>query len=191
MANIFRSLSDTFQLYKMPVVGNLLPNPAQENQAKNARRAVDLYGAYRPEAAQARMNAMNQRASMYQGSMDTLTAMGGGRQPVNVQDIGKNPMSERMMGMGYSAPATQENWIIVSKDGQSVVEVPPGTQGAAPKSSYTKTTQPGFGTSSTHYTPLPVSKAPAGTWVMYDANGNPVPVPPGTQGAFRMESRWS
>ena len=137
---IFEDLSNSLQLYEAPVFGHYFPNPLEKHQAENAKRAAATYAAYRPMVADARMNSLNQRAALYQGAIDTLTSMGGGRQPFPVSQLQQNPMSPEMMGIQPSEPTPTSSQqpgepYVLQQDGVTYL-VPEGTPGAYPVSAY-------------------------------------------------------
>lgn len=185
MANFLQQFGDFMQLDKWPIIENFYEGPDERKQKADAEAAVKMLGEYRPEVAQARMNSMNQRASLYQPSLDLLARAGGGQSGVNVQDIGKQPMSDRMqhMGMKRAAPLPQfeDTWVLKTSAGPQYVE--PGTPGAIPMGVYQRDlpkTQPGFFGSSTYRAPQLRDTG----WYTRDASGKEWNVPEGTTGAY-------
>lgn len=82
------------------ILGGILgggSTPGQAQQEAALRNATEAYRQYRPEAMQARINAMNTIASAYQGANNALETLWGAP-PVG----GGSPM-QRLGGGGLSA----------------------------------------------------------------------------------------
>lgn len=186
MANFLQQLGDFMQLDKWPVVSNFYDGPAERKQKADAEAAIQMLGQYRPEMAQARMNAANQRASLYQPSLDLLARANGGTPGVNVNDIGKQPMSDRMQWMGTKRstplPAQSEDiWVLKTAAGPQYVA--PGTPGAIPMGVYQRDlpkNQPGFFGSTPYHGPQVADTG----WYLMDSSGKEYNVPAGTPGAY-------
>jgi hypothetical protein len=86
-------------MHKMPIIGGFFQNPAELHKQEQFSRAGQAYSAYRPEMAQARMNALGNAMSAYQPAMNTLAAMNGGK--AAAPQMG-NPMGPSMMQQGSS-----------------------------------------------------------------------------------------
>lgn len=86
-------------MHKMPIIGGFFQNPAELHKQEQFSRAGQAYSAYRPEQAQARMNALSNAMSAYQPAMDVLSAMNGGQ--MAAPQMG-NPMGPSMMMQGAS-----------------------------------------------------------------------------------------
>lgn len=73
----------------------------QANKAKlnQMQAAAQNYQAYRPEAAQARMNALSNRMQAYQGANNALASMYGAQNAQAPNQALRNPMSNSMMGL--------------------------------------------------------------------------------------------
>jgi hypothetical protein len=94
-----------FGLYKMPVIGSFFQDPNETFKQQQFHQMGRAYSAYRPEAAQARMNALANRLSAYQGANDALSAMSG-RPGYNAGAyLANNPMGPSMMQQGASKGA--------------------------------------------------------------------------------------
>lgn len=93
-------------LYNMPIIGSFFQNPNEIHQQQQMQAMGQTYGQYRPEMAQAQMNAMNgsmQAMSPYNNAMAMMYGPGFQQSP-QIQ----NPMSDRMMGMGNPAMPGQQ-----------------------------------------------------------------------------------
>ena len=90
----------TGQLYNLPIVGSLFPNPNEERLQRQMALAARNYAAYRPEAMQARQGALNTRLMPYQGPANLLTAMSGGTQPFDASGFSRPPFGPGAMTTG-------------------------------------------------------------------------------------------
>lgn len=88
-------------LYNMPIIGSFFQNPNETHKQHQFQQAARAYSAYRPEHAQAQMNAMGNRLSSYQGANNVLAAMMGGRS-LGHQGLMQNPMGPSMMNQGLA-----------------------------------------------------------------------------------------
>lgn len=88
-------------LYNFPVIGSLFQNPNETHKQTQFSQSGRAYSAYRPELAQARMNALGNRLSSYQGANNVLAAMMGGRS-AGGQQLMHNPMGPSMLNQGQS-----------------------------------------------------------------------------------------
>ena len=89
-------------LSKLPLIGNLFPSDEAEAHKANLTAASQAYSAYRPEIAQASMNALGNSMAAYQGLNNYLAAKyGAGTVP---QPIIANPLSPRAMSIGNVSP---------------------------------------------------------------------------------------
>lgn len=86
--------------YRMPIVGGFFQDPNELFMKEQLQRAGEAYSAYRPEVAQAQMNALRASQSAYQPANDTLSSMMGGGGGVDASQMAQNPMSPRMMELG-------------------------------------------------------------------------------------------
>ena len=89
------------QMHRIPIIGSFFGNPMEQHQLQQMDMAGRTYGAYRPEMAQAQMNALRNLGSMYQGTNNLLaTATGGMGGGVNMGQAYQNPMGPTMMKQG-------------------------------------------------------------------------------------------
>jgi hypothetical protein len=102
------ALGMDFGLEKIPVVGNFFKNPNEQHMQDQFAQAANAYGAYRPEAAQARMNALGQQQSAFRPMNAAMGQMYGPGAQQDTTDMLKNPMSERMMNMGNTGKGTTD-----------------------------------------------------------------------------------
>ncbi len=102
----------------------------QEAQLESMRAMAAGIRDYRPEAMQARINAMNQSAKQYQGASNALETMYGGRH-VGEAVGGASPMSNPAAGNPQLAPfkpAWGTNDPFLSLD-LSMLQPPDGSKG--------------------------------------------------------------
>lgn len=64
-------------MHRIPVVGNMFQNPYDQFKQQQMQNAAAAYSMYRPETAQAWMNAQNTQASQLQPMNNALAAMYG------------------------------------------------------------------------------------------------------------------
>lgn len=93
-------------LHKMPVIGGFFQNPAEIHKQQQFHDAGRAYSAYRPESAQAHMNALGNRLSTYQGAANVLAAINGGQSP-DMSALMRQPMGPSMMQQGITQDASQ------------------------------------------------------------------------------------
>ncbi len=81
------------------ILGGGEKSDGQEAQLESMRRMAEGLKDYRPEAMQARINAMGQSAKQYQGASNALETMYGGRHKVGqgLQE-GGSPMANPVAG---------------------------------------------------------------------------------------------
>lgn len=93
-------------LHQLPLVGSFFENPNEAFKQQQFQQAAGAYGAYRPEVAQARMNALRNSTSAFQGANDLLATMTGGKMSgVNPEQLHRNPMGPTMMTQGQNVAA--------------------------------------------------------------------------------------
>ena len=66
-------------MHKMPIIGNFFVNPQEQFKQEQFQRGAEALGAYRPEYAQARMNALMNQSNAYQSANNLLGHMSGGQ----------------------------------------------------------------------------------------------------------------
>lgn len=98
-----------FGMYNMPVIGSFFQNPMEQHQREQMSKAAEAYTAYRPEYAQARMNALANQLSIMQPVQSALTRMYGGAGALNTGQALQNPMGPSMMGQGAAMPSQNPN----------------------------------------------------------------------------------
>lgn len=64
-------------MHRIPIVGNMFQNPYDMFKQQQMQNAAGAYSMYRPEAAQAWMNAQNQQSAQLQPMNNALAAMYG------------------------------------------------------------------------------------------------------------------
>lgn len=89
-----------FGMNQLPFIGNFFDNPAEGRMTGQMHLAGQNYQAYRPEVAQARLNALNQQASMFRPVNAMLGQMYGPQAQMDMSAAAQNPMSPRMMSLG-------------------------------------------------------------------------------------------
>ena len=92
------ALGMDFGMHELPIVGGLFRNPQEEFKAAQMNTAGRVMSAYRPEQAQARLNALRQSMAAMQPMNNALASMYGAG--ATAQARTHNPMSPRMMEMG-------------------------------------------------------------------------------------------
>ena len=88
-------------MWKMPLIGRFFTNPNEVHKQTQFSKAGQSYSALRPEMAQARMNALSNQMSAYQGANDVLAAMNGGRSYGSGQIL-QQPIGPTMYSQGAS-----------------------------------------------------------------------------------------
>lgn len=91
----------------LPLVGGFFGSPADSAKQAQIANTQAMYGQYRPEMAQARMNAMRNQMGAYQGAMNALADMYGTRGSPSVH-MG-NPMGPTMTQVGQGASFDPED----------------------------------------------------------------------------------
>jgi len=95
-----------FAPYNIPVVGNFFTNPQEQFQQAQLQEAGRQYGAMRPEAQNAQMNALRQSQSLYAPTNNALGEMYGPGAQMDMQAASQNPMSDRGMQLGNPSEPT-------------------------------------------------------------------------------------
>lgn len=94
-------------LHKMPVIGNFFVNPNEQFKQEQFHRGAEAIGAYRPEFAQARMNALSNQSNAYQSANNLLGHMSGGQGGFRgSEQMFKTPMGPGMLSVGQPASLT-------------------------------------------------------------------------------------
>lgn len=88
--------------HKLPLVGSFFQDPNAIWKQQQFHTAAQAYGAYRPEFAQARMNALRNASSAYQGANNLMATFVPGSAGVDATQMYRNPMSPTMMTQGQS-----------------------------------------------------------------------------------------
>lgn len=154
------------QMHNMPFIGSFFTNPMEQYKQEQFQRAGEAYGAYRPEAAQARMNSLANQSTAYQSANNLLGRMSGGsggfrggeqmmRSPFggSALSVGQpssltsKPQGQGMPGfseggLGFN-PFTGVPGLPGSPGGPPGLPAPPGLQG-----------MPGFSQGSTQFNPF-------------------------------------
>lgn len=92
-------------LNKIPLIGTFFQDPAEQFKQQQFSQAGRAYGAYRPEVAQARMNARRNADTAFQGANDLMAAFSGGKSHgIDASQAYQNPMGPTMMTQGQSNP---------------------------------------------------------------------------------------
>jgi hypothetical protein len=85
---------------ELPIIGGMFPDEATQRMQREMGMGARAYSAYRPEAYQARMNALRNRLSGYQGASNILTQMSGGNQPFDTASVQAPIFGPSMMQQG-------------------------------------------------------------------------------------------
>jgi hypothetical protein len=85
--------------------GQAASERSANERAENKKRAqlqdiAEMYGAYRPEVNQARMNALGNRMSAFQGTNNMMATMYGKSNAPGFSQLMQNPMGPTMMRQG-------------------------------------------------------------------------------------------
>lgn len=97
--------------HKLPLIGTFFQDPNEQFKQEQFHQAGQAYGAYRPENAQARMNALRNAQSAYQGANDLLATFQGGRgRGIDTTQMYRNPMGPTMMTQGQSVTQDQQGF---------------------------------------------------------------------------------
>lgn len=93
-----------FQAHQIPYIGAFFQNPTEQNKLGQFQFGEEALQAYRPQLAQARMNAMANQSQAFQSANNLLGHMSGGQGGFRGgEQMMHNPMSPGMMQTG--APA--------------------------------------------------------------------------------------
>lgn len=96
-----------FSMHKMPLIGNFFVNPQEQFKQEQFHRGAEAIGAYRPEYAQARMNALANQSSAYQSANNLLGRMSGGQGGFRGGNMMmQTPMGPGMLSVGQPASLT-------------------------------------------------------------------------------------
>lgn len=95
-----KSGPNSSMLNKIPVLGALLPNPTEQFKKDQLEQAARAYGAYRPELAQARMNALSNISTAYQPMNNAMSTMYGAENSFDPSQMLRSPMGPSMMAQG-------------------------------------------------------------------------------------------
>ena len=93
-------------MHKMPIIGNFFVNPQEQFKQEQFQRGAEQLGAYRPEYAQARMNALSNQSTAYQSANNLLGRMSGGHGGFNPSQMMHTPMGPGMLSRGQPASLT-------------------------------------------------------------------------------------
>ena len=96
-------------LYNMPLIGGMFQNPMEQHQHEQMSKAAEAYTAYRPEYAQARMNALANQMSTMQGAQNAMNRVYGSAGDVPTMQALRNPMGPSMMQQGAAMPSQNPN----------------------------------------------------------------------------------
>lgn len=96
-------------LYNMPVIGSFFQNPNEQHQREQMSRSAEAFSQYRPEYAQARMNALANQMSVMQPVQNALTRMYGNAGALNTGQALTNPMGPSMMQQGVAGVSRNPN----------------------------------------------------------------------------------
>lgn len=98
-------------MHNMPVIGSFFQNPNELHQREQMSKAAEAYTAYRPEHAQAGMNALANQMSVMQPVQNALNRMYGDAGDMNTMQALRNPMGPSMMQQGAAMPSQNPNQI--------------------------------------------------------------------------------
>ena len=93
----------------MPIVGSFFQNPAELHQREQMSKAAEAFTAYRPEYAQARMNALANQLSAMQPAQNAANALYGDMGNFGTEQALKMPMGPSMMQQGAAMPSSNPN----------------------------------------------------------------------------------
>jgi hypothetical protein len=96
-------------MHNMPVIGSFFQNPNELHQREQMSKAAEAYTAYRPEMAQAHMNALANQMSVMQPVQNALNKMYGSGGNMNTGQALTNPMGPSMMQQGAAKPSMNPN----------------------------------------------------------------------------------
>lgn len=95
-----KSGPNSSMLNKIPVLGALLPNPTEQFKKDQMELAARAYGAYRPELAQANMNALSNMSTAYQPANNAMATMYGAENSFDPSQMLQSPLGPSMMTQG-------------------------------------------------------------------------------------------
>lgn len=107
-------------LHNMPVIGSFFQNPNELHQREQMSKAAEAMTAYRPEYAQARMNALANTMSVMQPAQNALNRMYGTGGNLNTGQALTNPMGPSMMQQGAAMPSRNPNQFPGGKGGKGL-----------------------------------------------------------------------
>lgn len=94
------------QMHNMPFIGSFFTNPQEQYKQEQFQRAGEAYGAYRPEAAQARMNALSNQSTAYQSANNLLGRMSGGQGGFKPTQMNNGPFGGSALSVGQPSSLT-------------------------------------------------------------------------------------
>ncbi len=89
-----------FSLDQIPMIGQAFGSAGEEAKKRGMHGVAKSYQAYRPEVAQARMNALNNQMSMFGPVNNMLGQMYGPDAQFSNAQATQSPLSTRMMDIG-------------------------------------------------------------------------------------------
>jgi hypothetical protein len=98
-----------FQGNQIPLFGNFIADPANEKKRGSMHNMALAYQAYRPEVAQARMQALNNQMSMFAPLNAMLGQMYGQGAQFDLSKATQSPLTNRAMNLGAPTGAAQLN----------------------------------------------------------------------------------
>lgn len=96
-------------MHNMPLIGSYFQNPMEQHQREQMSKAAEAMTAYRPEYAQAKMNALANQMSTMQGAQNALNRVYGSAGDVPTARALKSPMGPSMMQQGAAMPSQNPN----------------------------------------------------------------------------------
>jgi len=96
-------------MHNMPVIGPFFQNPNELHQREQMSKAAQAFSAYRPEYAQARMNALGNQLAAMQPAQNAANALYGDMGNFNNEQALKMPMGPSMMGQGAAMASSNPN----------------------------------------------------------------------------------
>lgn len=94
------------QMHNMPFIGSFFGNPQEQYKQEQFQRAGEAYGAYRPEAAQGRMNALSNQSTAYQSANNLLGRMSGGGGGFKPTQMNNGPLGGSALSVGQPRSLT-------------------------------------------------------------------------------------
>jgi hypothetical protein len=104
-----------FQLNQMPLIGGKFADPAVDAKKRGNHALAQAYHAYRPEAADSRMRALNNQLTAFQPVNQALGSMYGPDMQFDSAQAMQSPLTNRQMNLG--APTGAMMLEEYSKDG--------------------------------------------------------------------------